>query len=178
MGALRPVLTATDGANHRLNFDGGLNYSAGRRSADAEDDEGTAYVQAFRNGVFESAHSGIVSTNGRRVTLNIDYEQQLSSVTFRILKALGSLSQLPPFYVCITFVGVAGSAPAIYGSRQAQPIDRDILSLPEIQIDTMPAPQEVPLLLRPAFDIVWQACGFESSPHYSKSGEWIGGQIG
>jgi len=49
-------------------------------------------------------------------------------------------------------------------------IDRDILLLPEVLVDEFSA--ETPQVLRPAFDALWQACGFERSQNYDASGNW------
>jgi len=50
-------------------------------------------------------------------------------------------------------------------------IDRDVLMLPEIVEDlSIPAAS----LLKPALDLVWNACGFSSPPYFDAAGKWIG----
>ncbi len=51
-------------------------------------------------------------------------------------------------------------------------IDRDILLLPEIVIESYDVIAED--ILRPCFDSIWNACGFPRSPNYDDTGEWVG----
>jgi hypothetical protein len=51
-------------------------------------------------------------------------------------------------------------------------IDRDALLVPEIMVESFEyCPQEV---LRPAFDAVWRAAGWERSMNYDEEGRWVG----
>ena len=49
-------------------------------------------------------------------------------------------------------------------------IDRDILQLPEAIVETYDARPEI--ILKPAFDAIWNACGFAKSLNYDEKGEW------
>ncbi|TFI51958.1 hypothetical protein BLD44_023585 [Mastigocladus laminosus UU774] len=49
-------------------------------------------------------------------------------------------------------------------------IDRDILLIPEIVIEDYAA--KASNILRPAFDAIWQACGWECCQNYDASGNW------
>lgn len=52
------------------------------------------------------------------------------------------------------------------------PIDRDTLVIPEIVVDTFDC--IIATILRPIFDVVWNATGWPKSMNYNDSGEWIG----
>jgi len=49
-------------------------------------------------------------------------------------------------------------------------IDRDILLLPEIIIESYEVSAEK--VLRPLFDSIWNACGFPRDLYYNDNGEW------
>jgi hypothetical protein len=51
------------------------------------------------------------------------------------------------------------------------PIDRDVLLLPEIVVEDLATP--IGPLLKPALDLVWNACGQASSPYFDAAGNWL-----
>lgn len=83
----------------------------------------------------------------------------------------------PPVLVMLTLIGVRGyrmtvSAPDF---EAGVPIDRDDLVVPEIPFEGYETdPQAVAARMRPAFDAVWNACGFPRSPNYGPDGLWQG----
>ncbi len=50
------------------------------------------------------------------------------------------------------------------------PVDRDHLLFPEILVEDVMA--SAPMVLKPAFDALWNACGFEQSGSYDAKGVW------
>ena len=36
--------------------------------------------------------------------------------------------------------------------------------------------QDASVILRPVFDVIWQACGYSNSFNYDDSGNWTGGR--
>jgi hypothetical protein len=50
------------------------------------------------------------------------------------------------------------------------PIGLDVLPLPEVLVENYGA--DVPTVLRPMFDALWQACGLEQSLNYNAQGNW------
>ncbi len=54
--------------------------------------------------------------------------------------------------------------------RGRTPIEMDVLSLPEVLVDSYDVSAEK--VLKPFFDFVWNACGFERSLNYDGSGNW------
>lgn len=49
---------------------------------------------------------------------------------------------------------------------EIHPIDRDVLSLPEVVIEDLEYEDQAPKLLKPCFDAVWNACGFAGSLNF------------
>ena len=56
---------------------------------------------------------------------------------------------------------------------ESHTIDREILQLPEIIIESYDASAEK--VLKPCFDSIWNACGFPISLNYNDEGGWAPG---
>jgi hypothetical protein len=53
---------------------------------------------------------------------------------------------------------------------EAVAFDRDPLVIPEIVVEDLSRPASE--ILRPLFDLLWNAGGWSRSPYYNASGEW------
>ena len=78
----------------------------------------------------------------------------------------------PPLLVSLSLVKVSGYR--IYLENVFRPnlghqIDRDVLLFPEILIETLPQ-VDLPALLKPTFDMVWNAAGYPRSLNYDAQG--------
>ena len=73
------------------------------------------------------------------------------------LKGYGSFSITKPIWLFLTLVGVKGDkvSPGRLHWGSLDPIDRDILHLPETVIESSDQPASD--LLRPSFDLIWTA---------------------
>jgi hypothetical protein len=153
------------GWNHRMNFDGFLNYTT-RQS----DGTCVSYVQAFRSGLVELVrHEFLSLRDGGQTIASIAYERELIDATHDTMRALGRAQQSPPYFACITLLGVKGARMP----RGGHPVDRDVLFLPDVQLDDAgPNKQEIARALRPAFDVVWQSAGCARSFNYGEDGSW------
>lgn len=138
----------------------------------------SAYMQIYRSGVIEAVCMGVLgSAQNPGIIPSLFYEETIVSYLphcFEIMKKLGCS---PPVLVGISLVGVKGSRLSVdklteiyTGGTRA--IDRDVLMLPEIIVEDLSA--SVAPLLKPVLDLVWNACGFRSSPYFDSSGNWIG----
>jgi len=81
----------------------------------------------------------------------------------------------PPVLVMLTLLGVRGYRMTVSPPDfdAGTPIDRDDLVVPEILFEDYETdPQAVAGRMRPAFDAVWNACGFARSPNYGLDGLW------
>ena len=102
----------------------------------------------------------------------MSYEEELIESLPRYLAVLKTMNVELPFLVFMTLVGVRGYSMSTAGVlyRGRTPIERDVLSLPEILMDSYDVAAEK--ILKPFFDCVWNACGFERSLNYDGSGNW------
>lgn len=155
--------------NNRYNLDGFLTYSGGR------EEKSYSYVQLFRNGIIEAVEGQLLeSSSGELLIHSVEYERQLIRSLPDYLSVLETLNVDPPTFIFLTLLGVKGYSmnvvERIYGSRRAHTIDRDILLLPEIVIESYRDNAE--RILRPCFDSIWNACGFRGSLNYNEAGEW------
>ena len=59
-----------------------------------------------------------------------------------------------------------------YNDVAGYAIDQENLILPEVVVEdpTMPASE----ILKPLFDLVWNACGYPESQNFDTQGNWIG----
>jgi hypothetical protein len=67
-------------------------------------------------------------------------------------------------------VGMNGEEFSAMSDTLSSTIDSDALFLPDIWIES--ADDDPATILRPAFDIIWQACGYQACPNYDTEGRW------
>jgi hypothetical protein len=158
------------GWDHRPNLDGILTFDGGR------EDTSVNYLQLFRTGAIESvsSHITIEREEGGSYIPSIGYEKELIEVTAKYLKLHQLLEIEPPIFAMISFLNVKGARLGVDEFRIHQPdhpfIDRDHLILPEVRIDDYGA--DIAQVLRPVFDAVWNAAGWQRSWNYNEQGEW------
>ena len=146
----------------RYNFDGLLTY----------DDRGS-YVQVYESGIVEAVDSAILGGVGREIP-GVRYEEALLVALPRYARFLEFLGVEPPIFTTLTLLGVKGCTLRAEGSDAPGEveIDRDALLVPEIMIEGFDYDAED--VLRPAFDAVWRAAGWERSMNYDSKGHRIG----
>ena len=165
-------LVGGNASGGRLNADGYL-YSDGVGS-----DYHRGYVQVYRSGVIEMASTvaRMGETDQRGVPTLASQWQEKEYIDFvnGTMEALRDLGVQPPVYICISLLRVKGTVMArpqrFWGSGDL--IDKDILLIPTMTSETLAEPAD--RLMRPAFDIVWQASGLPASPYYNEEGDWTG----
>ncbi|HEY6345294.1 MAG TPA: ATP-binding protein [Bryobacteraceae bacterium] len=147
----------------RINFEGVICIATGGPSS--------AYTQVYRNGVIEAVRVGILKSSQNPIIIPSRlYEEALVEylpACFEILKDLGCSA---PVFVGISLIGVRGLKLWAGPMSGSEPIDRDVLMLPEILVEDLSAP--VGPLLKPTLDLVWNACGHRSSPNFDAAGNW------
>ena len=158
------------GWNHRYNIDGFLSYSRGGEEISH------SYVQLFKNGIIEAVEGSIMDPHHTKGKLLIptDYEIELIKTLPDYLSILETLNVELPIFIFLTLVGVKGYSMAVDERRhwidEVYTIDRDILLLPEVVIESYDVITKD--ILRPCFDSIWNACGFPKSLNYDDTGEW------
>jgi hypothetical protein len=157
----------------RYNFDGLLTY----------DDRGS-YSQTFVSGIIEAVDSVIlgdqsrdqIEPEGERVIPSSRFEETLLEALPKYTCIQEHLEVEPPVFLMLSLLGVEGrfmqvDIPGLSGIKDVQ-IDRDALLVPEIMVESFEySPEGV---LRPAFDAVWRAAGWERSMNYDEEGRWVG----
>lgn len=167
---MRPI--GCSGWNHRYNFDGFLTYCVDSKG------KSYSYVQFFRNGIIEAVEGQLLKPWGDKEKLipSEAYESELIKSLTEYLSVLKMLEVEPPVFIFLTMLGVKGYSMAVdtmkYRVYRTHSIDRDILLLPEVAVESYDVNSKD--ILRPCFDSIWNACGFPRSLNYNEKGEWIG----
>ncbi len=184
-------LGATDWS-HRINLDGRLNFR------NISKGKSYGYTQLFRNGIIETVEvpsswsdaKRIVSTEADQLIQRIRdqsswsdakrissaaYEKNIIQALKSYFPALNDLGISTPAYVFLSFLGVKDYTFVVNRRIFSDPspqADRDNILLPEITIEQWSdSPERV---MRPAFDMVWNAFGLARSFNYNEAGEWVG----
>ncbi|MFN0133745.1 MAG: RNA-binding domain-containing protein [Phycisphaerales bacterium] len=155
----------------RINVDGLLSSLI----ISSEKDPHGAYCQVFRSGRVELVFARLVHTHeSQRMIASVSYEMRLIDAVTNMLRAFGELRVPPPIFVAMSVRGALGARMGV-NPRQAMyfnghPIDRDELDLPDALFERLD--DGVPTVLRPVFDALWNACGWERCLNYDNSGKW------
>ena len=137
--------------------------------------EGSAsYLQIFRNGTVEAV-------DARTIPCQPPYPDAVPSVLFprklfayvtRLVQLYRLLEVEPPYVLFVSLLGVRGIHLGVDLSRglNLEPLDRDVLMLPELIIDT--GTIEPDIELKPLLDTLWQSFGVHGCIDYDESGRW------
>ena len=164
------------GLNHRYNLDGSVNWFPARRT----DRAAGGYTQLFFNGAVEMVNADVLQIAGGEgeqggawKLASIAYEQELIKTVESYLNDCTELDLMPPIVISLALLGCKGAYMAV-SPRQLvgpqHPIDRDAAILPDVVIDSLDV--DVPQVMKPIFDAVWNACGYPGSLNYDKTGTW------
>ena len=163
--SLSPMGTTT--WNRRLNLNGVLTFGTQEPCA--------TYTQLYRNGTLEAVQGRILAHEyeNRMVIPSVAYEQYILQYLPRCFRLLEGIGATAPVVVALTLLKTTGlymGVNNLWGDN-GYPIDSDSLILPEVVVEslTMPANQ----ILKPLFDLVWNACGFPSSSNFDADGNWV-----
>jgi len=163
----------SSGWNHRVNFDGLVTYTYMR-------EEGYAYnyTQLFHNGILEAVDALLLQPReeGKIGIPSVAYELKLVNALNSYLTSYSKLDVDFPIWICLSLIGVKDYIMFVSSRlwlHDVHPIDRNELIIPEIQVEKGDIPSEY--ILKPAFDSIWNACGYERSFNYN-NGEWKGEQ--
>ncbi len=163
-----PIYSAaySSGERNMYNFDGFLTYSFDAAGS-------YSYAQLFRNGAIEAVDTHLLDPHEGGYFIHSGvYERELVEVFLRYVGVLEKLDVGLPVFLFLTLTAVKGYRMDVNQVRRPElhTIDRDILQLPEILIDSYVVRPEY--LLKPCFDTVWNACGFARSRNYDAGGNW------
>jgi hypothetical protein len=145
---------------------GKVSHDSGRKAV--------GYTLLFRDGCIEAVDAySLREFQGRRFLREKLYGQKLREFLPRIF-TLYETQEIPfPCFLALTFVNVKGiciPADADMTGTGVKVIDRDHLVLPEREL--IEHPSNVDAVIRPLFDLVWNACGLARSWNYDTDGNW------
>jgi hypothetical protein len=121
----------------------------------------------------EAVDSSMLEPEGNhKIIPSILYEEVLIKWLPEYLSGLQYLNVEQPIIVFLTLVGVKGYVMGtdIFSPQKSYSIDKDVLLLPETIVETYDAKAEQ--VLKPAFNAIWNSCGFAKSLNYDEKGEW------
>lgn len=151
--------------DRRMNIDGLVLFTGGNPCS--------GYTQVYRNGVIEAVDCRLAREhNGSFFIATSAYEKAILDYLPHCFQALGHLGCSPPTIVALSLTNARGLQ--IFDQLQmlgTVPIDRDTLTLPETVVSDFQA--NAGSILKPMFDIVWNACGLERSNNFDAEGNWV-----
>lgn len=167
---LQPI-GASYGSKHRYNFDGIVKYCSSHPPTCY------SYTQLFRHGGIEAVDALILqAVEEEKVISSVCYEQELINCLQQYLLLQQQLELNPPVLIMLSLLGVKNyTMDNTYPMKllgKTYPIDRDNLVVPEIVVEDYA--MKASDILRPAFDAIWQACGWDCCKNYDTDGNWIG----
>lgn len=154
-----------------INFDGFINYTAnpgGLRQS---------YAQFFRSGAIEgAANLNRRDSDGSAYFVAAEFTNKVVRALRQYLSVLAAYDVGLPVYAFLSLCDVANChyryTPDGSSWSDVGPLKREVLTLPEIYIDDFSV--DVPMLLRPAFNVLWNAFGLQQCEMYSEQGAWKG----
>ena len=171
LAGLRPF--EAPGWSYRHNFEGFATFAT-----DLQEGTALTYVQVFRSGILEAVDRFMLdyAEQKQHYIPGVHFEKTIASSLPSYLEILGELGVQPPVFLGLSLLGVKGYQMGVAGqfpfARVPRIIERQDLVLPEIAIDDFAV--EPFRLLKPVFDIVWNAAGWPGSVNYSSEGYWQG----
>lgn len=166
---MQVIPPGTQNWDQRQNLDGIVNWAIGL-NGDAK-----SYALLFRTGAIE-----VVMVQrpweGEKVIYSDSYEGILLDALKVYFVALSKFGVAPPAYAFISFLGVTGFRfdPGGRNSRDHRDhfSDRDALILPEVLIEDWSI--DLSKIMRPAYDMIWNAFGFSHSLNFDQNDKWVG----
>lgn len=150
-----------------FNYDGMITFSSVEKYA-------YSYVQVFRNGCLEAGETLLLELrDGRKYIPGGAFEREVIQCGERMVGLLKRMEVEPPYVVMLSFLGVHGYSLFVGAMRwqsNTHQIERQDLYLEDVVIQD--AAQDFSRVIRPAFDQVWNACGWPRSMNYDTEGNW------
>ena len=164
---IQPIGSST--FDKRYNIDGLLTFSyfSGKKRS-------FSYVQLYRNAIIEAVDTYLIWSGIEDKTIPITaVENELIQAVQRYIEVYRKFNIDAPIFLFLTLIDVKEfriSRGKILWINEKYPIDREIVQIPEIIIEDYNF--EPSQLLKPIFDSIWNACGFERSLNYTTEGVW------
>jgi len=173
MAFLKPI--AVSSWDHKYNIDGFMTYLAERQLRDCR-----SYCQMFFDGTIETVSAKILRTKeggypqaGEIAYISsVYFERSVVEAIKNYIKGYKSLGIDPPIIVSVALLGCKGAHMSTDFDTDLDlvPLDRDEAILPKVQIFSLD--EDVPIIMKPIFDAVWNAFGLPRSYNYTDNGTW------
>ncbi len=128
----------------------------------------------FRSGIIESVTVETASKDkSRKMIPSTTLEIELMRIVGSYLTGLKNLDVPNPAIVTAAFLEIAGyelAVPFRFSNPNHPTIDRDELIFPDILVEDFAG--DMRFVLRPLFDALWNAGGYESCMNYDSTGNW------
>ena len=138
------------------------------------DRKAMSYTLAFRNGCIEAVDAySLKAWKGKTVLEEVFYGQELRLFLPRIFDLYHMLDIPFPCFLALSLLNIRGASIPVdqsYIGTGVKPVDRDHLILPEREL--LERPDNVDAVIRPLFDLVWNACGLPQSWNFDTAGNW------
>jgi hypothetical protein len=163
-----PVICSTVW-NRRLNLDGLMSYTHGSPCS--------AYTQLYRSGVIEAVTGEILAKTYKQWTVipSPSFEGYILQYLPACIQTLRQIGASPPVLIALTLTKTRG---LVMGTDEMRlefglsyPIEQNSVILPETLVEDFSMP--VTKILRPLFDLVWNACGYPGSENFDSGDNWI-----
>jgi hypothetical protein len=158
------------GFDHAINLDGHILWvpvkGDGPRQA-------VAYAQVFRDGAMEAVDGVTIlpaSSDSGGTVLPDMLEATIVAQVAEYSRIFASMPIGNQLSIMITLMNAKGFHVVPRERYDERVIDRRVLGIPEVVVEREAA--AIPATLKPALDMLWQACGFPCSPHFNAGGEW------
>lgn len=166
---LRPIYSR--GWNYRYSLEGFLTFTNLHQQATV-----MCYSLVMRDGVLEALDSGLLGPYSETLSVPSGaYEHEILNVLPGYLKLLQSVGVTAPVTILLSLIDVRGYIMAydrfMFRSLNT-PLDRNEVLLPGVTLSDLALPIEQ--AVRPIFDALWNAFGFERSYNYDEHGNWTG----
>lgn len=140
---------------------------------DAVEQGSGKYTQVFRSGAVEATE--VLGPREQDMELpGVVFELRSIELFARFRDLAPALGIDPPVYAFLSMVGVRGCRLGFGGMgviyENDRPLSQDVVLLPEVVMEDFGA--DPGRLLRPAFDVVWNAFGLLRSLNYDDQGNW------
>ncbi len=163
---MRPM-EATSWHSPQYNFDGLLCYAGN------EGEPSYSTLQIYRNGIIEVVNTDILSYRTNFIHGKA-YERVIIDYLKNLISIQKDLGCLPPIFIMLSLLEVKNHRVEAVGGHsffKAKEIGREELILPEVMIDDFDS--ELPTIMKPIFDLVWNASGWDGSKNYDENGKWL-----
>ena len=174
------LLKSLGGSDLRYTFTGFMRYA--NVGQEYKNPVVGASMELYRSGIIESVDAYSLSENDQcpeSLFADEGYEPRCKSALGKYFELLQSLKIPAPCFVFFSLLNVKGCS--VYVSPENERIDRKF----KIEEDHLTAPEflvreyteDAGIVLKSAFNSVWNACGHSGSSNYDENGKWCGSNI-